>query len=80
MPPRRPGRRDRHVRLLHLPKSYTDLADGDYTFQVRAIDAASNTDPTPATRSFTVDTAAARTTINSGPSGLTADNDPTFSF
>jgi hypothetical protein len=37
------------------PKHYTDLADGDYTFRVRASDEASNTG-TPATRSFTVDT------------------------
>jgi hypothetical protein len=32
------------------------LADGAYTFRVRAIDGSSNTDPTPATRSFTVQT------------------------
>ena len=44
-----PGSPDRHVRLLHLQgKSYTDLADGDYTFQVRAIDEVSN--PTRAPR------------------------------
>lgn len=32
------------------------LADGSYTFRVRAIDAASNVDPTPATDAFVVDT------------------------
>ncbi len=62
------------------PRSFTNLADGDYTLRVRATDEVSNTDPTPATRSFTVDTTAPQTTINSGPSGLTADNDPTFAF
>ena len=61
-------------------KSYTDLDDGDYTFQVRAIDGVSNPDPSPATRSFTVDTAPPDTTINSGPTGLTRDDDPTFTF
>ena len=38
----------------HTPSS--DLADGDYTFRVRA-SIGSNTDPTPATRDFTVSTA-----------------------
>ena len=37
------------------PKSYSGLADGHYTFRVRATDANSNTDQSPATRSFTVD-------------------------
>ena len=38
------------------PKSYSSLADGDHTFDVRATDAVGNTDHTPASRSFTVDT------------------------
>jgi uncharacterized delta-60 repeat protein len=42
------------------------LADGRHSFQVRATDPAGNTDPTPATRAFTVDT--------TGDSG--ADTDP----
>ena len=49
------------------PRAYGPLADGAYTFSVRATDAAGNVDATPATRSFTVDTAAPDTTINSGP-------------
>ncbi len=39
------------------PKAYSSLATGAHTFSARAIDAASNTDATPANRSFTVDTA-----------------------
>jgi Bacterial Ig-like domain len=38
------------------PKSYSGLANGSYTFSVRATDAAGNTDTSPATRSFTVST------------------------
>jgi hypothetical protein len=52
---------------LAAGKSYAGLADGSYTFSVRATDAAGNTDPTPATRSFTVDTVAPDTTITAHP-------------
>jgi len=38
------------------PKTYSSLANGSYTFRVRVIDAAGNTDISPATRSFTVST------------------------
>ena len=50
----------------HTPPT---LPDGPHTFEVRATDPAANTDPTPATRSFTVDTQAPNTTIDSGPAG-----------
>jgi hypothetical protein len=39
------------------PKSASHLADGSHTFYVRATDPAGNTDATPATRSFTIQTA-----------------------
>ena len=42
---------------------YTDLADGQHHLHVRATDAAGNTDATPATYSWTVDTTAPQTTI-----------------
>lgn len=38
------------------PRSYSGLSDGRYTFSVSAIDAAGRSDPTPATRTFAVDT------------------------
>ena len=62
------------------PKSFTNLADGAYTLQVRATDSAQNTDGSAATRAFTIDTAAPQTQIDSGPQGPTSNNDPSFSF
>ena len=37
------------------PQRYSELADGDYRFEVRSEDAAGNFDPTPAKADFTVD-------------------------
>ena len=59
------------------------LSDGAHVFEVRATDGVGLTDPTPASRSFTVDTSdttAPDTTITDGPSGTTGDSTPTFSF
>jgi hypothetical protein len=36
------------------PTTYTGLANGTHTFEVKATDAAGNTDPTPASRSWKV--------------------------
>ncbi len=62
--------------------SYTPstLSDGAYTFWVRATDDAGNTDATPASRAFSVDTTAPDTTVTDGPNGATSDNTPTFAF
>ncbi len=76
----RPRRGHRNLRFLHLPRAFAHLADGTYTFEVRATDSAQNTDPTPASRAFTVDTAAPNTQVDSGPQGPTNDPTPSFGF
>ena len=58
--------------------SLTPLADGDYTFRVRAIDEIP--EETVATREFTVDTAAPTLTLLSGPAEPVNDNTPSFGF
>ena len=60
-----PGRR------CTSPHTTAALADGAHSFEVRATDAAGNVDPTPAARTFTVDTAAPETTITAGPGAET---------
>ncbi len=60
------------------PQAHTELADGTYTVQVRAVDAAGNVDPTPATFTWTVDTTAPDTFIRSGPVADDAPNPATF--
>jgi hypothetical protein len=62
----------------HTPA--TPLAEGAHTFEVRAVDAAGNVDPSPAARSFSVDLQAPDTTITSGPSGGTTNRRPSFAF
>jgi Bacterial Ig-like domain len=58
------------------PKTTAALSDGSHTFQVRATDPVANVDPTPASRTFTVDTTSLpsptdtdspETTIDKGP-------------
>jgi hypothetical protein len=56
------------------------VPDGAYEFQVRATDADDNTDPTPAVKSFTVDTRAPETRIDSGPAAVIATTGPQFAF
>jgi hypothetical protein len=58
--------------------SYTDLTDGEHTFEVRATDAAGNRELELASRMWTVDTVAPQTTISAGPAKL--GNDPGAGF
>jgi glucose/arabinose dehydrogenase len=50
-------------------KSYSSLSDGGHSFQVRAIDGAGNTDPTPASYDWTVDSTT-QTPLSVGASSL----------
>ena len=62
------------------PKDYTSLADGQHSFAVRARDQAGNTDPTPATFTWTIDTTAPETAITAAQSQLTNSTDALFHF
>ena len=62
------------------PRNYTGLAAGAHTFQVRAIDPAGNTDPSPASYAWTVDTTAPNTTITAQPLNPTNQTSASFSF
>ena len=65
-------------------KIYYNLQNGAYTFKVRARDGAGHVDPSPATRSFTVnytsspDTTPPDTIIISGPNGTVPYDDVVF--
>ncbi len=54
------------------------LANGSYTFRVKATDAADNS--ATATQTFQVDATPPSVAITSGPSGTTTDQTPTFTF
>ncbi len=62
------------------PLSYTALADATHMFEVRARDATGNVDPSPDSRTWTVDTSAPNTTITSGPDAITSQTGATFQF
>ena len=62
------------------PSTITGLLDGSHTFSVRATDAAGNTDGTPATFTWTVDTGPPDTTITSQPANPSTATSADFSF
>lgn len=62
------------------PKAYTSLTEGAHRFEVRAVDAAGNTDASPAGHDFTVDTSAPQTTIVSSPPALIGTSTASYTF
>ncbi|MGB3953149.1 MAG: hypothetical protein WBK99_08455, partial [Solirubrobacterales bacterium] len=65
------------------PLTTATLSNASHTFYVRAKDRAGNTDPTPVSGTFTVDnsdTTPPVTTITGGPTGVTLDASPSFTF
>jgi len=63
------------------PETYAGLLDGGHTFQARAVDPSLNTDPTPASYSWTIDATPPDTTIGpSYPLALTTATGATFDF
>jgi hypothetical protein len=52
-----------HLCSQHSPKKYADPAGGSHVFAARATDAAGNSDPTPAERTWVIDTSAPQTEI-----------------
>ena len=63
------------------PKNYPGpLSQGNHTFRVRAIDASGIQDPTPASRSWTVDTVGPNATITDGPTSRSNSLSATFTF
>jgi hypothetical protein len=62
------------------PKSYSGLADGPHTFDVRATDAAGNGESAPQSYTWTVDTAAPNTSITANPSDPSNASSADFSF
>ncbi len=62
------------------PRAYAGLGAGGHVFQVRAIDAAGNTDPSPGSYGWTIDLAPPDTTITSAPAALTNATGASFSF
>ena len=62
------------------PKNYSNLTAGSHIFQVRAIDAGGNTDPTPASYSWSIDELPPETSILAGPTGMIGVRNATFSW
>src|SRR5207249_9640427 len=59
---------------------YSGLTDGQHTFQVRAVDKAGNTDLSPASFSWLVDTTPPETSITSHPTDPSGSSSASFEF
>ena len=62
------------------PETLSGLSDGNHTFRVRATDGAGLTDATPATYTWTIDTAPPNTFFDDVPPDPSNDDAPSFEF
>jgi VCBS repeat-containing protein len=62
------------------PHTTATLGDGVHTFDVRAVDNAGNMDPSPASRTWQIDTVPPDTALTSTPPDPDNDSTPTFTF
>jgi hypothetical protein len=62
------------------PATFTGLADGPHTIEVRSTDAAGNVDPTPSVVAFVVDTTLPETTVDTAPSAKIDVDEATITF
>ncbi len=62
------------------PYTLSELSDGPHTFDVYAIDLMGNSDASPASHAWAVDTIAPETSLLTTPPALDNDNTPTFTF
>ena len=60
--------------------TYSDLADGSHTFQVRGMDDSGNVDPNPPSYTWTIDATPPDTLIDSQPPALANSATATFTF
>jgi len=61
-------------------QTYNGLTSDSHTFEVRAVDGAGNTDPTPATYTWIIDTIAPDTTITGNPPNPSNNGNASFTF
>jgi hypothetical protein len=61
-------------------KTYSGLAEGAHSFDVRAFDVAGNQDGTPATMAWTIDTSAPETSVMSSPDAVTSATSATITY
>jgi LPXTG-site transpeptidase (sortase) family protein len=62
------------------PKTYSSLSDGSHTFMVYATDLAGNSESTPISYTWVVDTSAPSTSITAEPSDPSTNSSVSFSF
>ncbi len=66
--------------LCSSPQIYTEMSDGQHTFNVQALDVAGNMDESPASYSWNIDTQMPDTYISSFPASINNDSVVLFEF